>query len=76
MAERQDFRLVKAILDYRNAKHAIELINGGDKGAAELARHPHLMELLLEITRAQGAGQATADDVLALVKRDEDGESE
>jgi hypothetical protein len=53
-AERQDGVLVSRILDYRNAKAAIDLLNGGQAGAAELMKHPELADLLLEMHRAQG----------------------
>ena len=53
VALRQDARLVNQILEYRSVKAALRLANGGDKGNAELQKHPELLELLRTIDRAQ-----------------------
>ena len=53
VAERQSRQLVTAIIDYRNARYAIELMNGGADGAQKLGQHRELMDLLLEMKRAQ-----------------------
>ena len=66
-AERQDQALVRAILDYRNAKHAIELFNQGDRGAQALQKHPQLLALLVEMHRAQGGTADKVEDVLVNV---------
>lgn len=58
MAERQNWRTVQAILDFRNARHAIDLFNGGSKGREELAKYPDLNALLLEMSRAQAGDDA------------------
>ena len=55
VAERQDWALVTAVLEYRAAKAAIDLFNAGSRGVAELQKQPGLVALLLEINRAQGA---------------------
>jgi hypothetical protein len=61
-AERQDWGLVKAILDYRNAKWAVESFNDLEHGQAIMQRNPHLMELLRDMVRAQ-LGSADEEEV-------------
>jgi hypothetical protein len=67
-AEAQDWRLVRRVFDYRNARSAIDLFNQKN-GAAELAKHPHLGSLLLEMHRAQvdnqNVGKADVDAIMA-----------
>lgn len=38
---------------YRRASDALQLFNGGKEGAARLAKQPALMDLLLDLCRAQ-----------------------
>lgn len=63
VAERQDWQLCQAVIDYRNAQAAIDLFNRGSQGRDTLMQHPHLADMLLELTRAQQPA-ATLDDVL------------
>ena len=49
----QDWTLVQGVFDYRNAKTAVELFNQGKKGVEELGKKPALMNLLVELHRAQ-----------------------
>lgn len=58
----QDWALVQAILDYRNAKAAVEMM-ADQKGREELAKHPDLGNLLVEMHRAQGGAQTVEDIV-------------
>lgn len=62
VAERQDPRLVRAVIDYRNAKQAIAWFNDGERGQEQLAKYPELGTLLLELVRAQGGAAATVDE--------------
>lgn len=74
MAERQDWRLVGAIFDYRNARTAIDMLNGGDKGYEQLAKQPHLQQLLLELVRAQGDTLAEFEDVVNVIRAGQEDE--
>lgn len=49
----QDWTLVGAVFDYRNAKAAVDLFNQGKKGTEGLNKQPALMDLLVELHRAQ-----------------------
>lgn len=60
----EDWPSLVAILDYRRAKSALDLFNGGKDGAARLQEHPDLLELLLEMARAQSP-EVTLDDLLS-----------
>lgn len=60
-----DWGELERILDYRRARAAIRLFNGGEKGLAELARRPDLTEILLEMGRAQAGDGLTLDHMLA-----------
>lgn len=57
-AQQQDALLVEQVMTYRRARDAVSLFNGGKKGAAELQQHPELLDLLLDLSRAQ-TGWAT-----------------
>lgn len=61
---RQDWTLVQAVLDYRNAGVAVELFNQGRKGVEQIQREPLLAEILLELHRAQD-GAVTMAGVVA-----------
>lgn len=61
-AERQDPQLVRRIIVHRNAKLAVEWMNGGEQGAESLRKHPALLSLLKEMMDAQGV--LDADDPL------------
>lgn len=53
-AERQDPKLVRRILTYRNAKLAKEWLNDTKGGRDRLQAHPHLIALVSEMLKAQG----------------------
>ena len=69
---RQDWGLVQAILDYRNAQSAIELFNSGAKGVGALKEHPALGELLVEMSRAQGQEMTQAGLLADMAQRREE----
>ncbi|MFH0900677.1 MAG: hypothetical protein V2A73_08625 [Pseudomonadota bacterium] len=52
-AEGQDWLTVQRVMDYCNARAALGLFNGDEEAKAELAKHPDLVGLLLELHRAQ-----------------------
>jgi len=62
---REDWLTLERILDYRRARLAIDLFNGGQRGQAELAERDDLMGLLLEMGRAQNGDGYTVADVMA-----------
>ena len=53
MAERQDPDLVDRVLDYRVRKRAVEVYRQGKQGRETLKDQPVLLELLVELFRAQ-----------------------
>jgi hypothetical protein len=53
---KQDPALVGAIFDVRNYRQAIDLHNQGGEGQKELVKHKGLVEIVLEVKRAQEAG--------------------
>jgi hypothetical protein len=59
--------LVTSILDYRNAKYAVELMGQGSKGFDELTKHPELGGLLMRMLRAQGLPVESPDQAVAAV---------
>lgn len=60
-----DITMLLAILDARRARLAVDLFNDGRHGRAQLAERPDLMDLLLEMARAQQGAHITQADVLA-----------
>jgi hypothetical protein len=58
-ALREEWTLVSRVLEYRNAREALRLFNGGPTGLAQLQQQPQLVALLLAMTRA-----ANGDDTL------------
>mgnify|MGYP001616194586 CR=1 FL=1 len=64
VALRQDWALVQAILDYRTAKAAIDLFNGGKEGAEELLKQPHLGAILVAMHRAQVGEDVTVGQMM------------
>jgi hypothetical protein len=64
VAERQNWQTVKAILEYRAAKAAVDMVNQGNSGMEELAKHPSLGNLLVEMHRAQGT-ETTVEAIMA-----------
>lgn len=62
---REDWLILERILDYRRARLAIDLFNGGQRGRAELAERDDLMALLLDMGRAQNGDGYTVADVMA-----------
>lgn len=66
-AETENYPLITAILDYRNAKHAIELMNRGGDGFDQLAKHPYLGELLLRMLKAQDVVMESPGEAIAAV---------
>lgn len=65
---REDWLVLEQILDYRRAQHAVELFNAGERGFEQLQKRPDLLDLLLELGRAQGGPAATLDDVLGALR--------
>lgn len=72
VAERQNYGLVSAILDYRAAMRAREVFNQPNKRQAfdQLRANPRLLEILALMRRAQ-AGQSL-DGVSGLAREGED----
>lgn len=66
--ERADLPTLLAILDYRRAQEAIRLFNDGERGFEQLQKRPDLLDLLLELGRAQGGPATTLDDVLGALR--------
>lgn len=62
---------MRRIFDWRNARQAIELANGGREGIETLERNPQLGQILVELHRAQQPG-LTLDDVLSDLRRHAD----
>lgn len=60
-----DWGELEKILDYRRARLAIDLFNGGEKGFEELAKREDLTSILLEMGRAQGGDGLTIEQMLA-----------
>lgn len=54
-----------AILDYRRAQAAIDLLNGGSRGFDELRKREDLAAILVEMGRAQSGSGLTLDVMLA-----------
>ena len=77
VAVRQDWTLVRRIMDYRNAGVAVELFNAGGKAWGQMQKHPELGDLMLEMLSAQ-TGQAVTEADLersmqAMVETEGDG---
>lgn len=66
--ERANLPTLLAILDYRRAQEAIRLFNDGERGFEQLQKRPDLLDLLLELGRAQGGPATTLDDVLGALR--------
>lgn len=62
-AMQQDWALVRRILDYRNARTAVDVFNQGRKGVETMQRYPVLAQILVEMHRAQDA-TATAEGLI------------
>lgn len=62
MAERQNWPLVNAILEYRLAETARDLTTT-QEGREQLAKSPAAMQMLLEMARAQVGGYSTVEQV-------------
>lgn len=75
----EDWLILEQILDYRRARYAVELFNGGERGFEQLQQRPDLLDLLLELGQAQGGLATTLEDVLGALREqqpkggDEDG---
>lgn len=69
VAVQEDVALVRAVIDYRNAQAARDWLNEGEKGFEELAKHPQVLSLLLDMTRAQQGQDLTMAQMLALYRR-------
>ncbi|MDO8704083.1 MAG: hypothetical protein Q7J84_03975 [Sulfuricaulis sp.] len=63
---------MQSVLDYRNAKAAIDLFNQGRKGAEEMQKHPELGQLLVEMHRAQET-TLTVEDLMSDMEKRDDG---
>lgn len=59
---------MRRIMQHRNAKYAVELMNGGEQGAERLRGKPALLALLKEMLDAQG--MLDADDPLFAEEED------
>lgn len=59
---------MQRILDYRNAQAALRLFNGRTEDREQLAQQPALMNILLELNRAQTPG-LTMQDVQRDIQR-------
>lgn len=66
--EAADWLKLERILDYRRAQYAVELFNGGERGFEQLQKRHDLLDLLLELGRAQGGPATTLDDVLGALR--------
>lgn len=55
---------MQAILDYRNARQAVELVNRGKEGFTDLLRNPHLVTLMHEIYLARKDPANTIDTMI------------
>lgn len=64
----EDWLILEQILDYRRARYAVELFNGGERGFEQLQQRADLLELLLEMGRAQGGPATTVEDVLGTLR--------
>jgi len=64
----EDWLVLEQILDYRRAQHAVELFNAGERGFEQLQKRPDLLDLLLELGRAQGGPATTLDDVIGALR--------
>lgn len=60
-----DWQGLMAILDYRRARRAIDLFNDGAKGFDELQKRPDLVQILVEMGRAQAGPDVTIGEMLA-----------
>ncbi len=54
---------MRRVLEYRLANVAVEAFNSGRKGIDIMDKHPELLDMLLQMHRAQGGG-ASPDSVL------------
>lgn len=59
---------MRAVLDYRAAGQARDLMNAGDRGYAVLAQSEGLMRLLLELLRAQTGRNLETGEALAIAR--------
>lgn len=64
----EDWLVLEQILDYRRARYAVELFNGGERGFEQLQQRPDLLDLLLELGQAQGGPATTLEDVLGALR--------
>lgn len=74
--EREDWATVSAIMDYRRARRAVELVNGGESGYEELCQRADLTDILLAMARAQGGTDATVEQVAAGLRQQARGDAE
>ena len=67
VALQQDWALVQAVFDYRNAGYAVDLLDQGASGFDKLAQSPYLTELMLGMLRAQtGDPSLSIEDALGV----------
>ena len=61
-AAAQDMSLVQGVIDYRNARLAVDVFNGPDKAEAfkTLQENPHLVQALAYMRRAQNGSPLAA----------------
>ncbi len=60
------------VLEYRAARQAVELFNAGSKGIETLQQNPGLINLLLEMHRAQGTETDEAAILADMAQRGSD----
>lgn len=60
-----DATTLLAIMDARRVRLGVDLFNQGRKGREQLAERPDIMDLLLEMARAQQGNHVTETDLLA-----------
>ncbi len=65
VAERQSWRTVKAILDYRLAEAAVRAFNDADAGMETMKQCPQFAQILAEMQRAAGDDGATEEAMRA-----------
>ncbi len=74
-AIKEDWPLVKAILEYRTAKWAVDTFNDRDHGMQTMQRNPQLLDMLKERVQAQsGADEKGADAILASMEAEREQE--
>ena len=63
-AQAEDWHDVEKVMDYRRAILARDLINDGGRGFEQLQKRPDLLQLLLDISRAQTGSDMSMHDLM------------